>query len=82
MSRTIDTGDLAIAMRGVTKIFGEDPQGALKLLRSGRSKAEVQAETNHVVGLDDVSLDIAKGQIFVVMGLSAAASVIRPVCPA
>ena len=50
--------------------FGDDPQSALALLQSGKSKAEVQAETNHVVGLDNVSLDIAKGQIFVVMGLS------------
>ncbi|MBJ3786287.1 quaternary amine ABC transporter ATP-binding protein [Devosia sediminis] len=66
---TIDTG-LAIRMRGVTKIFGDNPQGALALLEQGRSKAEVQAETNHVVGLDNVSLDIARGQIFVVMGLS------------
>lgn len=62
--------DLAIAMRGVTKIFGPDPHAALALLREGKSKSEVQAETNHVVGLDDVSLDIEKGQIFVVMGLS------------
>ena len=68
----IDNGsaELAIAMRNVTKIFGDDPQSALALLQSGKSKAEVQAETNHVVGLDNVSLDIAKGQIFVVMGLS------------
>ncbi|ODT11484.1 MAG: glycine/betaine ABC transporter [Kaistia sp. SCN 65-12] len=64
------TPELAIAMRGVTKIFGPDPQAALALLQSGKSKAEVQAETNHVVGLDNVSLDIAAGQIFVVMGLS------------
>jgi glycine betaine/proline transport system ATP-binding protein len=62
--------DLAIAMRGITKIFGPDPEAALALLRAGKSKAEVQAETNHVVGLDNVSLDIAAGQIFVVMGLS------------
>ncbi|MBO9591100.1 MAG: glycine betaine/L-proline ABC transporter ATP-binding protein [Devosia sp.] len=61
---------IAIAMRGVTKIFGDKPQEALALLQSGKSKAEVQAETNHVVGLDNVSLDIARGQIFVVMGLS------------
>src|SRR6478736_1463579 len=65
-----DTEDLAIAMRGVTKIFGDAPAEALALLQSGKSKADVQAETNHVVGLDNVSLDIAKGQIFVVMGLS------------
>ena len=62
--------DLAIVMRGVTKIFGPDPEAALRLLRQGKSKTEVQAETGHVVGLDDVSLDIARGQIYVVMGLS------------
>lgn len=62
--------EFVIRMKGVTKIFGDDPQAALALLRSGKSKTEVQAETNHVVGLDDVSLDIARGQIFVVMGLS------------
>lgn len=61
---------LAIQMRGVTKIFGAESESALELLRQGKSKDEVQAETNHVVGLDDVSLDIEKGQIFVVMGLS------------
>ncbi|ODT82017.1 MAG: glycine/betaine ABC transporter [Pelagibacterium sp. SCN 64-44] len=66
---TLDT-DLAISMRGVTKIFGPDPQGALALLAQGKSKAEMQAETDHVVGLDNVSLDIGRGQIFVVMGLS------------
>ena len=64
-----ETG-LAIAMRGVTKIFGERPDEALALLQAGKSKGEVQAETGHVVGLDNVSLDIARGQIFVVMGLS------------
>lgn len=68
--QTETTTDLAIAMRGVTKIFGSDPQAALALLQSGKSKAEVQAETDHVVGLDNVSLDIERGQIFVVMGLS------------
>jgi glycine betaine/proline transport system ATP-binding protein len=70
MSSQQNGEDIAIRMRGVTKIFGRDPQGALALLRSGKSKTEVQAETGHVVGLDDVSLDIGRGQIFVVMGLS------------
>ena len=60
----------AIRMRGVTKIFGERSQAALELLASGRSKAEVQAETGCVVGLDNVSLDVRRGQIHVVMGLS------------
>lgn len=70
MDTVINQTELAIAMRGVTKIFGPDPQSVLALLRAGKSKDEVQAQTNHVVGLNDVSLDIGKGQIFVVMGLS------------
>lgn len=70
MNQINSNPDIAITMRGVTKIFGENPDGALAMLRAGRSKSEVQAETHNVVGLDNVSLDIAKGQIFVVMGLS------------
>ena len=60
----------AIRMRGVTKIFGPNPEAALALLRQGRSKTEVQAETGHVIGLDNVSLTVERGQIYVVMGLS------------
>ena len=60
----------AIALRGVTKIFGPEPDKALALLNEGRSKPEVQAETRHVVGLNDVSLDVNGGEIYVVMGLS------------
>ena len=63
-------GTAAVEMRGITKIFGPRPEEALELLRQGRSKAEVQAETGHVIGLQDVSLSIARGQIYVVMGLS------------
>ncbi|HWK64825.1 MAG TPA: glycine betaine/L-proline ABC transporter ATP-binding protein [Rhizobiaceae bacterium] len=69
MSGYVET-DLAIQIKGVTKIFGDSPEKAMALMRQGKSKADVQAETGHVVGLDSVSLDIAKGQIFVVMGLS------------
>jgi glycine betaine/proline transport system ATP-binding protein len=62
--------DLAIRIDHVTKIFGSNPRAALKELEAGKSKGEVQAETGHVVGLRDVSIEIAAGQIFVVMGLS------------
>ncbi|OEO31037.1 glycine/betaine ABC transporter [Devosia insulae DS-56] len=60
----------AIRIRDVTKIFGPAPLEALTALRGGMSKAELQAQTGHVVGLDQVSLEVAKGQIHVVMGLS------------
>ena len=70
MDNSVPDSNAAIVMRGVTKIFGPYPETALAMLREGRSKTEVQAETGHVVGLDNVSLTIERGQIFVVMGLS------------
>lgn len=60
----------AIEIRNVTKIFGSAPQEALAMLADGKSKADVQAETGQVVGINNVSLKVAPGQIFVVMGLS------------
>ena len=64
-------GDEVIILDRVYKIFGPQPRGrAFDLLRSGMSKDEVQAETGHVVGLDDVSFTVRRGEVFVVMGLS------------
>ena len=45
----------AIQMQGITKIFGPRPQAALALLAKGQSKADVQAESGHVIGLNDVN---------------------------
>ena len=64
-------GEEIIVLDGVYKIFGPQPGGrAFDLLRSGMSKDEVQAETGHVVGLDDVTFSVRRGEVFVVMGLS------------
>ena len=59
-----------IELNNITKIFGDRPEAALELLKQGRSKDDVLEQTNQVVGLKDVSLDVKRGEIFVVMGLS------------
>ena len=59
-----------IDVRNVYKLFGEDTAAALQLSRNGASKAHVLAETGCVVGVEDVSLRIASGELFVIMGLS------------
>ena len=59
-----------IRLDGVTKIYGADPDTALALARQGRSSTEIRAETDHVVALNDVSLEVSRGEVFVVMGLS------------
>lgn len=61
----------SIRLEGVYKIFGDQPRGrALELARAGVPKDEVQALTDHVVGLADVDFSVAEGELFVVMGLS------------
>ncbi|MBP2549545.1 glycine betaine/proline transport system ATP-binding protein [Neorhizobium galegae] len=59
-----------ISLKSVFKVFGERPEKALELFRSGRSKADVHAETGHSIGVSDASFDIYPGEIFVIMGLS------------
>ncbi|WP_341363924.1 glycine betaine/L-proline ABC transporter ATP-binding protein [Thalassospira sp. SN3W] len=59
-----------IEIRNIFKIFGPDPQTALKLAQDGADKDEILAKTGHTVGLHDVSLSVERGETFVVMGLS------------
>jgi glycine betaine/proline transport system ATP-binding protein len=58
------------SVEGITKVFGPDPDSILPLLRQGKSKSEIQAETGHVVGVHDASFSIRPNQIFAIMGLS------------
>ena len=59
-----------IICKNVWKIFGTYPNRALENLDRSLSRAEVQAQTGHEIGVNDVSFDIKKGETFVVMGLS------------
>ena len=60
-----------VKIESVTKIFGDEPDGkALDLLRAGYSKEAIRESTGHVVGVNAANIDVAEGEIFVVMGLS------------
>ncbi len=59
-----------IRVENLYKVFGSDPRSIMQLVREGRSKDEILAETGHTVGLRDINLEIEQGQIFVIMGLS------------
>jgi len=59
-----------ICLYGVYKIFGPDPEAALKEVKAGGSKKDLASTTNHVLALADVNLQVNRGEIFVVMGLS------------
>ena len=59
-----------IAIENVYKVFGPAPEDALARARAGAARDEILADTGRTVGLNDVSLSIDEGEIFVVMGLS------------
>ena len=59
-----------IRAENLTKIFGPQPDEALRLLHEGQSKDAIREATGHVVGVDDVSFRLKRGEFFVIMGLS------------
>jgi glycine betaine/proline transport system ATP-binding protein len=52
------------------KIFCDKPEPALSMLRAGKCRADVLEKLGRVVGLDDVSLSVPSGAIYMIMGLS------------
>ena len=59
-----------IEINNIYKIFGPNPEQVLPMVEQGATKEQVMEETDHTVGLDNVSLSIKEGEIFVCMGLS------------
>jgi glycine betaine/proline transport system ATP-binding protein len=54
----------------VFKVFGDEPEQALELVRQGFSKKEILARTGQSIGVFDATFTIQAGEIFVIMGLS------------
>ncbi|MGO4558193.1 quaternary amine ABC transporter ATP-binding protein [Mesorhizobium sp. 2RAF21] len=61
-----------IEVRSLYKIFGQKPaaDAAVKLIREGVSKTELNARYGLVLGLKDINLTMPGGSIQVIMGLS------------
>lgn len=59
-----------IVVQNLYKVFGQQPQEAIDLLKQGWSKERILAERGAVIGVSDVSFSVEEGEIFVLMGLS------------
>ena len=59
-----------VELRNIWKIFGPTPEHVYKTMDPKATRNEILSETGHVIAVRDVSLQVAKGEIFVVMGLS------------
>jgi glycine betaine/proline transport system ATP-binding protein len=60
----------AVRFNEVCIMFGPQPARALEMADRGASREEIQAATTHVLGVHDCSLEVAEGEILVLMGLS------------
>ncbi len=54
----------------VSIVFGKQPDKALALMDAGKSREEIQEQTDQVLGVHDCSIDVQEGEIVVLMGLS------------
>ncbi len=59
-----------IKIKNLYKIFGNNPNQTIPLVRQGMSKQELLDEHEHVLGLSDINIDIPAKRIHVIMGLS------------
>ncbi len=64
------TADAALSVRHLWKIFGKGSDRILGTPDAELSRADLKRKTGCVVGVKDVSFDVAPGEVFVVMGLS------------
>ena len=59
-----------VSLRGLFKIFGTNSQDALQHVKNGLGKEDLLTQHQHVLGLQNIDVDMQAGEITVVMGLS------------
>lgn len=65
-----NNNDTILSVKNLYKLYGSDRNKAIKLKEQGLDKNEIYKKTGVTLALWDVSLDIKKGEIFVIIGLS------------
>lgn len=58
-----------ISCKNVWKIFGDNPEAYLKRMPAGHSFDDIRAD-GYIAGVKDVSIDVPRGEMLVIMGLS------------
>ncbi|MCV2866622.1 quaternary amine ABC transporter ATP-binding protein [Albidovulum sediminicola] len=58
-----------ISCRNVWKLFGKEPEAYLAEARAGRSFEEIR-QAGYIAAVRDVSIDVGRGEMLVIMGLS------------
>ncbi|PKM88850.1 MAG: glycine/betaine ABC transporter ATP-binding protein [Firmicutes bacterium HGW-Firmicutes-12] len=61
---------IKIKVENLVKVFGNQPEAAMKLLAQGFTKEQILEKTKQAIGIGGVSFDVHEGEILVIMGLS------------
>lgn len=62
--------DIKVQIKNLYKIFGKNPKDMVQHIQSGMSKPDLLKQHGHVIGLNNINLDIPARGIQVIMGLS------------
>lgn len=62
--------DIKVSIKNLYKIFGPNGKKMVQKVEEGATKGSLQAEHQHVLGLNNVNIDIPARRIQVIMGLS------------
>jgi glycine betaine/proline transport system ATP-binding protein len=64
------TRDVQVSCRNVWKVFGPHPERVIESGEVDLPRAELMAKTGCTVAARDISFEVARGEVFVIMGLS------------
>ncbi len=59
-----------VQVKNLYKVFGENPNLAMQMIKNGQNKDQIFQQTGMVLGVRDATFDVRQGEIFVLMGLS------------
>ena len=57
-------------IKNLSKLYGMEKNAAIRLKKSGMDKDEIFKKTGVTVAVWDVTMDVTKGEVFVIIGLS------------
>lgn len=66
---TMNDAAPVISAKNVWKLFGANPKGYLRSIEPDRSFDDIR-EDGYIAGVKDVSIDVGRGEMLVIMGLS------------
>lgn len=70
MQKARTSSEPLVRVEHLYKVFGDQPETAMRLIAEGMPKDEIFARTGCTVGVQDACFEVYAGEIFVVMGLS------------